>query len=448
MRILTMGYFLIPFIILMCFQSLSRNAYVLTFCASLTTLAVFSIGDNYITLYLLLFVVVFVKYVCYVVGRGTIKRAVPKTLIMYFIWCAMTIPLSALPVNHSVLATGLEATDYVRFHSSQFTQLIYLLVSVVFCVIMSDLLESGVITQRNLWKSLCASYVMAVILVYVHALLPREISLLLFRNGKVDEFNLVGTICGAFFEPSTMACYICPFVCVFLERFLRDLKISNLLLSIIGFVACYLSGSSSAWFGLFFWIGFAFIRYVIRRLTVTKIRSSRLKLLAYVFLLLIVVSVIILALPLLGSELEKLGTKLSLFSDPHQPNPMNDGRGVIFWLNFRVFLHSPLIGLGFGSVRSADLTATILASTGVVGMGLYLAYWLPLLFILLRHPENDSLTTYIFVYNAVMLAAVPEPYYLTIWAMNALMYSKTLVTINEEKDNCHVKYFFVPYIME
>lgn len=431
MNILTMGYILIPFIIILCFQKLGTAAYVLAFASSLTTLAVFSIGDNFISLYLLLFAVVFIKYCASYCSAGTRRlrlNLLPKALVLYFVWCAISTVQAAFPWNHTIIVTGLDATDYLAFRPSQFTQLIYLLISILFCWIMTDLLDRGILSRQKLWKVLCAAYVVAVLLVYVHALIPKEWSILLFRNGKVDAWNQTGTVCGAFFEPSTMACYICPFVCVFLEKFLRSGKCKPLLLSVMGLATFLLSGSTSAWFGLLFWLVFSLIRGVIRIIKGRHVRVNRMRIIAPAFLLIAVLTVAVLCWPLVSRELGKLGLKLASLSQPN--DVMTHGeRGGIFWLNWKAFLHSPLTGLGFGAVRSADLFTTILAGTGIIGFVLYLAYWVPGCVRLSKNSENDGLVTFIVVYNAIMLVAVPEPYYLTIWAMYALMYPGLTVSM-------------------
>lgn len=432
MHILPMGYFLIPLVLIICFQKLGTAAYALAFTASLTTLAVLLVGDNFIPLYLLLFAVVFVKYISYQAGKGALRLrgVLPLPLLMYVFWCVLSMVQSAFPVNHEVLATGLDAVDYIRFRPSQFTQLIYLLISVVFCWIMTDLLESGIIRAEKLWKVMCAAYIAAVILVYVHALIPKEISLLLFRNGKVDELNSYSTVCGAFIEPSTMACYMSPFVCVFLQKFLRSAKVKYLALAVMGLIAFFLSGSSSAWFGVVFWIVFSLIRGLVRSLHKRSYQNSRRRFLAVAIILVAAIIFFAVSWPALSAEFAKIGEKFDSLS---QPDAQGNIRGPIFWLNWKAFLHSPLTGLGFGSVRSAELTTTMLANSGVIGMALYLTSWIPSCVRLSRDRDNDSLVTYVVIYNAIMFIAVPEPYYLTIWAMYALMYAKSGVHLEKGK---------------
>lgn len=108
-------------------------------------------------------------------------------------------------------------------------------------------------------------------------------------------------------------------------------------------------------------------------------------------------------------------------------------RSAVAALHFRVFLENFLFGVGFGTLRSADLITGWLAQGGIIGISLYLGAVGSLCIRLLRQgtTEAKDLVIMIVSYNVIMMISVPEFMQIHIWVYYAM--GQFLIIQNHKK---------------
>lgn len=89
--------------------------------------------------------------------------------------------------------------------------------------------------------------------------------------------------------------------------------------------------------------------------------------------------------------------------------------------HLKVFMHYPLTGVGFGTIRSYDLFTTWLASLGLVGFGSFIFYIFTLFKKLLWNKDCWIYLTMVALFLINMLISIPEPYYLYFWMCLGLL---------------------------
>lgn len=110
--------------------------------------------------------------------------------------------------------------------------------------------------------------------------------------------------------------------------------------------------------------------------------------------------------------------KLSTGSGQERSQSMIDHAAAVFDGNlFRFFF-----GIGFGTIRSPDLLSTLLANSGIVGLGLYSAVMLAPVFLLPKSPVKIGLQAVLWSIWVMEMLSVSEYAYLPPWFFVAMAY--------------------------
>lgn len=216
-------------------------------------------------------------------------------------------------------------------------------------------------------------------------------------------------------EASMLSVFILPMFLVCLYDLFNNKKgkVANLVLLILSSAVILENNSSTFWVGLLacFVMGcIAFIRNIANaRITATKLAIA-------IFALLFVGFVVMLNLDFILSHISMVVLKIS-------GNDASGGLRVaaLQW-QMNVFRHFPVLGVGFGTVRSYDLFSTWLSEVGLVGFSMYLLFIANITVNLLKINDKKIIVLpYIIVSIVVMLlVSVPEPYYAFIWIFYSL----------------------------
>lgn len=110
---------------------------------------------------------------------------------------------------------------------------------------------------------------------------------------------------------------------------------------------------------------------------------------------------------------------------------LDSGSGVqrfdIYTANMDLFnslnVMQQFFGIGFGYVRSTELFSTILVNNGIIGLIILTALFFYPVFKLKNNHENVGIKLALIVSFVVMMASVPELYYLTTWLFLGMAYN-------------------------
>ena len=206
-------------------------------------------------------------------------------------------------------------------------------------------------------------------------------------------------------EPSMFAFSVLPYFMFFFHK-------RKMLFSIVLLVSIILSFSTSAVLGLGF--------YLIARLIIYGISNK-----ANFY---IGISIII-ALVLFGGFFYEVIEELVIkkFSEQNYSGSVRMGN---FRNHLAFFADSPvaikLFGVGFGYVRSTDFFTTLLINIGIVGFILYSILFLYPVIFLRKSYENMGIKLGLLTTYMLIMIAVPEYAYFSIWLLLGIAYNKLI----------------------
>lgn len=410
------GYLLLAVLLALFFVKASTVFYVLVLSAPLTTVAVFEIGQDSIIFYQLVFVVLALKLLFSHIGNFSDERIVPSTIApafwAFWIICGCSIPL-ALLYGDVIVVNPDAAFANVKFSFQQFSQYGYLTIAFLSCYICNRMLRSGMVSSKTIFSLLTASYVLVCALALLQLVLPAELVTELYRNANHVMYAHEGArVSSTFNEPSMLSLFIAPLFCIYLYRLVTGLSFGAFFLVVLGITVIVLNNSSSFVVGVLF----ALLSYILLLVKFTKreTRFSHKAILGFVLAFIAVLFVV-------GSdEFERI---FSTFIGKIGGEGVS---GTDRWFSFshhlQVFLEHPLFGVGFGTVRSADLLTTWLSEIGMVGFACYVVPLALLVSRLVARGEAPAheIAIYVVVYVGILLVSVPEPYYVFGWIVIGL----------------------------
>lgn len=390
--------------------------YTLCFTAVLTTVAAFNIENNSVLLFHLIFLVVLVKFIFMVIKEGTAFN-ISKMLCLFFLWCVITIPFSALHKN--IIVMNIDSNyENIKFSFQQFTQLAYLLIGFSVCFICNSFLLKGKISYEKVMKVLDASYVVALCLALLQLILPPSICTAFFRNSTHAAYGTYGArISGPFNEPSMLALVCTPFFCGYLYRFLNRFQMKYFIYCVL-FLAVMLSNrSSSAMLGVV--VGLVVI--VLIKIIGSNGKFTNKQFLLSIFAIITVISTLFIfrngiseVINLAIGKFDGVGVSGSerTYSFNHHIN--------LFLKNIDIFL----FGVGYGTIRSFDLLSTWACELGIIGLILYFVPIAVLCSKLIRKKNEDlsQLAIIIVVYNSILFVSTCEIMFLQIWIIYGASY--------------------------
>lgn len=206
-------------------------------------------------------------------------------------------------------------------------------------------------------------------------------------------------------EPSMFAFSVLPYFMFFFHK-------RKMLFSFVLLVSIILSLSTSAVLGLGF--------YLIARLFIYGISN---KANFYIGIL------IIIALVLFGGFFYEVIDELVIkkFSEQNYSGSIRMGN---FRNHLAFFANSPvaikLFGVGFGYVRSTDFFTTLLINIGIVGFILYSILFLYPVIFLRKSYENMGIKLGLLTTYLLIMIAVPEYAYFSIWLLLGIAYNKLI----------------------
>lgn len=403
----SLSYLLLATAVVSSFLNMRTLFYVYVTATAFTTLSVFDVGSSYIVLYHLLFIAVAIRTIFIHVGKKTAENrcSISPIFGLFLVVCALSIPLALIYTDAVVLVPD---GDYrnVAFSVQQLTQLGYLTIAVASCYICNRLLHDGIVTAKGIFSALTVAYVAVCLLALLQLVIPASIVNETYRNIPDVYYEFDGArVSSTFKEPSAMALFIAPLFAVYLLRLIRSYSFGNLSLVCLGAIVVALNQASSfavgMCFALFCYAFIAFAKADVRQAIDHK------TLLGVVFS--------IMAVFLIASTGPFQDVVSQLVAKFAGEGVSGSARTYALQYHLQVFLEHPVMGIGFGTVRSFDLLSTWLAELGVVGFSLFAFPVCALLGRLVRlgktQPMSYEMAVYIAVYLGILFVSVSEPYY-------------------------------------
>lgn len=330
---------------------------LLVLCAPLTTVAVFNLGENSVLVYHLIWAIVAIKVVVLRIKSG--KRM--KTPWLPFLVFCLASTLLAL-FNGDVLVVNIDARlANVAFSFQQYTQWAYLAMAISTAWFTTYLLDTGKIGTSDLLNWLDAGLVVVIVVAFLQLVVPAEILNEFIRNSVHTGYKSVGArLSSTFQEPSMLSLYLVPMMGMHVIRFAYQPNAKSAVLVLLSLVVCLMNNSSSAALGLIVLPVFVSVWLFVHA------NSARVS--AIVFVAVCIVMVVLTVSASLGAFDNFVSTLLSKLGGEGVSGSIRSYNAA---LAADVFLGHPIIGVGWGTVRSEALLTTWLAELGLVGAVLF-----------------------------------------------------------------------------
>lgn len=403
----SLSYLLLATTVVASFLNIRTLFYIYVTATAFTTLSVFDVGSSYVLLYHLLFIALVIRTIFFHAGRKTAESrcSISPIFGLFLVACALSIPLALVYTDVIVLVPDGDFRN-VTFSAQQFTQLGYLTIAVASCYISNRLLQDEIATVKGIFSALTVAYVAVCLLALFQLVIPASIVNETYRNIPDVYYEFDGArVSSTFREPSMMALCIAPLFAVYLLRLIRNFSFGNFALVCLGAIVVALNQASSFAVGMCF----ALFCYALIAFTKADVRQTinHKALLGIVFS--IMATLLIASIGAFQDVVSQLVAKLN------GEGVSGSERTYALLYHLRVFLEHPVMGIGFGTVRSFDLFSTWLAELGVVGFGLFVLPVCALLGRLVRQGKTQSMSyemaVYITVYLGILFVSVSEPYY-------------------------------------
>lgn len=331
-------------------------------------------------------------------------------IIIFLILSGVSLIYPLLFSKGIVVLTPNNVYEPIKFTIQNITQYLYLVLGI--CTYISTC-----ITCRNYsieydeFIKLCKTIIFILLItIIMQWIIPEQIYNLVFRSAKFSNLQYIDGIIrlsGPTMEASVLSFTMLPFIGLVLNDSLRK---SNFLWRII----CYISisvllttNSISCYIGLL---------VLITLITVFAIKdflkSKTIKLKTLIELIIIMIIILLnisMVYNVINNSLQEIIYKIL------GKGISGEQRNLATTNTINVFKQYPILGVGFGSIRSYDLLSTWLAELGLLGMIVFLKYIYNLLKKGLTNYMFQGTNIFIIILVIIMFISVPEPYYIFIW---------------------------------
>lgn len=394
--------------------SLDKAFYLLVLSSVFTTTSVFNIGNNSILLYQPLWLIVAIR--TFWLYRKE-KRA-PKLIWLPFLAvCLFSIPLALF--NGDVKVTDIDGMHTnVKFSIQQFTQYAYLFIAISTTWITAYLLKMKIIEWKKVQKAILLGFAFVITVAILQRVVPVEIMNQTIRNSCNTNYNFTmqDRLSGPFNEPSMLSLYLLPLMACIVAKLAanvapKDRSLPLVILLLVAIIICFSNQSSSAF------LGFAVIMLLTCIAMYKKVRKASSKAQILVALAIVIGFCLLLSSGVLE---EPLSAMISKFQGQGESGSI---RMDNLMMGVGVFLSHPILGIGWGTIRTESLLATWLAEIGLVGFTAFIVPLLAMMHAVRNESEGISLpfVFYFVTYLVILFISVGEPYYLTPYFIAGMM---------------------------
>lgn len=440
MELTVLGYIIIPISLITILKNykllLYMGIFFLPFTAS-SIINIKSITFGLMPSYYLFLIWMVVKSYIYLRNPGKIIKKINNIkinykyqynvmiVIMAFLIIAIISQLMIFKLNGEVLVhypdSGYTYSELV-FRRTNITQLLYLAFVIIFTIFI--ILEDFSFTEVNrivyiilgstLFTNLWGFF--QVICKKLHIHYPWEIfnNSMSFKYAKyIQTIRGIPRISSVAPEPSMYSFYLLIVFAIMAGMIIENYPINKKFLFInfiITFITLILTFSSSSYMGIIF---ICFIFLLIKLLNKNKSFLFPRKFKATI----IIIIIIILLTIVFNKDIQNVVYNVT-FGKLHTTSGHDRLDALI--KSLKIFLVSPILGVGWGSNRSFDLISTLLSTVGLTGTICFLSIFY-LTFKIILDYKNDikylsmSMFTYLSVSLFVFMISIPDIVFLYFW---------------------------------
>lgn len=419
-------YLGIILIFLLCKSRIEQNCYIVFVSFVFVGMAFINILGNSIGVYHVCSLILFLKFFLdRVKKKESFFRKKEKINSLYFFLVYCFFSIFVICFREEILVYGVDPGKQIaHFSFQQFTQYMYLFHAFVMMHVFYKLLLSKTISIDKLWECIDIMYLLAVCIGFIQLFIPVKLFNFLFKNDSIGSVNQSISIMGnkivridsTFPEPSMLTLFLAPIMGVYIYEIIQKQEIKKIIFVVMGVgiellnqASSFIIGMAAAVIGI---LGIQILKYV-KYGAVIKISKKKLIInFAGLFFILFIFK------NLLVKDITLFLNKLTIRHDS----------GIIRFrtmqLALQAFKNNPILGIGFGTMRSMDLFSSWLGQIGIMGLVLY---FVPVGFLSIRllrqyKVECNKLFLLIFAYNMIMFTTVPEFRFLFIWVYYAMAF--------------------------
>lgn len=353
-----------------------------------------------------------IKYLIYIIKNKKIVK--PNLyLTLFIIACYISILFTFFFCKSEIyvygIGNGLKLKN-AEFSMQNITQFMYLIFGfIIYWFIKDRLKEDSNFVNKLIKIYLFSGFIISIIGFYQVIAYKYELPFdTIFRSNPLGWQQGIRVYAVAA-EPSMIAYFIVPTLALALLYKEKVLIIGCDKIFILLFIIGVLTTSTTFLVGILA----LFVIYLIKNINKPK------KIFKYILAIILLIGIIILIFNF-NPEI-----KIRLWDKSIAKFKLENGSGIsryeIFKHMMSVGFQYPLFGVGFGSGRSTDLYSSLFATTGVVGITLFISYILGSVFLLMkcmkRHYYKEISEGYIYflVLFLVCSVSVPEFLFLFFW---------------------------------
>lgn len=432
-------------ICVLCIISLEKCCYIVLFMSIFMGVAFLHIGDNSILVYHICSMIFFLKFIYQMLKQKSVffaKGERINSMFWFLIYCFFSIffVLIKIPVEIPSVESG--DNEFSHFSFQQFTQYMYLFHSFTMMYAIYRLLDNCTISMKKIWKCIDYMYLIVIIIGFLQLLVPIELYNMILKNdanGAVYQLVSFGNrkllrIDSTFGEPSFLGFFLVPILCMYIYEAIHKITVKNTIFIVCGIIIEMQNQSSTFIIGMGAFIIGLFIIEIFKSLkNKQQLKISKQNVQSVLIVLVAMVVICFLFKDFIKKDLDVFVRKLSM------QNTSGMERFSTMFMALQAFRKNPVLGVGFGTMRSMDMLSNWLGQLGIFGVLLYI---FPVSFILVKllvygTMESNKLLLLILVSNVIMFAAVPEFRFLFIW----LYYAMAFFQCKDELDNNRINRF-------
>ncbi len=436
MKIEMLGYLIIPLgLILACLEN-KYLLYTILIFIGFTGASIIKIGDLSIQPAYYLGGIFIIKQIIEIL-KNKRKIKINKFLIIFIIICICSVIMPKIieGLNIEIINQNGKITN-AKFTSHNITQLMYLIYCFIFFVVITDYLNQNKQERKNVINYMIIGAIIVSILgiyqelAYIYKW-PFDIIFRSNINGNIQPYGSFVRIYSTTIEPSILAYYLVPMFALITSINDENIKYKYLFLALI-LLTGFGSTSSTFILGLIITTIILVINAFIQKDIDIKRRN---KSILRKFTIVILIGAICLLIIYLINKNIVINIFQGLVQKITRSNLSGQERSSAFINHILVGFRFPLLGIGFGTVRSKDLLSTWICNIGILGTGIFIYYLIDLVKKLRKNKSTISYGTanFIIVVFICAFASVPEPYNLFIWLMLAM--GESMVQLEETKEN-------------
>lgn len=375
------------------------------------------------------------------------KNKLAKALIIFAIIIISGEVLMCI-MNRSIIITDFNTKKEVviSFSKSNVTQSIYVLFMVLFATILTLKLESKK-TLINIIKVFSVSSVFALVwglIQFCMYYLEIEYPAYIFNNNisamqaYMQVVYGIKRISSIALEPSTFALNILtflPFIVILwlgnrtTDKSNKKFNVLLILIVIIAFICAILTTSSTAYIGLI--ISILILSLYVLKFSIKGQAIYKNKIKIYILYLAAFITTIILLVfitKIFEISWNELISMLKNMTIDKVNSESGHERGNAISMSLEIFKQVPILGAGWGSFRSLDMTTNLLANTGLIGLCsfIYIIY-IPIKECILNRRINETISIalifMILTPTIGLLISIPDLVFGYYWIAIVLGYS-------------------------